>query len=221
MRNANDGISAIRIVDSALGTISGVLTRMAELSEQAANGVYSNQQRSALQGEFTALGSEIGRIASTTSFNDLNLLSNSNVIVFQIGLEAASTSRVSYEGIQGTLESLTLGSGQEVSYSLLGNSSEEAQYAARTALVAVTAAIEEVASRRGSVGAVESRLEVAIGNLRQARENFSQAESRIRDADIATESAELARLQILQQAGAAVALQANQQPALALRLLNS
>jgi flagellin len=95
----------------------------------------------------------------------------------------------------------------------------ESQSAARTALDAINAAIQSVNRNRGTLGAAESRLEVTINNLQVARENFQAAESRIRDVDVASESAELTRLNILQQAGAAVLAQANNQPQLALQLL--
>jgi hypothetical protein len=96
VRNANDGISTIGIADSALGEIGNVLARLAELSQQSANGVFSNNQRAALQNEFTALGSEIERIATTTEFNGVKLLSGGSELVLQVGFNSGSTSRVSY-----------------------------------------------------------------------------------------------------------------------------
>ncbi|RME58826.1 MAG: flagellin FliC [Candidatus Dadabacteria bacterium] len=221
IRNANDGISTIAIADSALGEIANVLSRLAELSEQSANGVFSSSQRSALQNEFEALASEIERIAITTEFNGVKLLSGSSNIVLQVGFDSQTTSQISYSGIEGTLASLGLASSGSSSliYSINGATSEAAQTAARLALDAVNNAIQTLASNRGVLGATESRLRVAINNLSVARENFAAAESRIRDADIAFEAAELTRLTILQQAGAAVLAQANQQPSLALNLL--
>src|SRR5690606_19134172 len=106
-----------------------------------------------------------------------------------------------------------------LSYSLNGVSLEEGQSSSRLALDAVNNAIQSLASTRGTLGAAQSRLQVAINNLSVARENFASAESRIRDVDVASEAAELTRLGILQQAGAAVLAQANQQPSLALSLL--
>jgi len=221
VRNANDGISTIAIADSALGEIGNVLSRLAELSEQSANGVFSPTQRSALQNEFTALGSEIERIAVTTEFNGVKLLSGGNELVLQVGFNSGSTSRVSYQGVQGTLAALGLAAigVSNLSYSLNGITISEGQSASRLALDAVNAAISSLAATRGVLGATESRLQVAINNLSVARENFLSAESRIRDVDVASEAAELTRLGILQQAGASVLAQANQQPSLALSLL--
>ncbi len=221
IRNANDGISTISIADSALDQISQVLTRLAELAEQSANGVFSAVQRSALSNEFLALASEIERIAVTTEFNGVKLLSGSNVVALQVGFNSNSNSQISYSGIQGTLESLGLagaGSSQLI-YSVNGTTIETGQSAARLALDAVKNAIGSVTAARGILGATDSRLRVTVDNLSVARENFASAESRIRDVDVAAEAAELTRLNILQQAGASVLAQANQQPTLALQLL--
>lgn len=221
IRNANDGISTIAIADSALGEIGGVLSRLAELAEQSANGVYSNTQRSALQNEFVALASEIERIASTTVFNGVALISGGATTTLQVGFSSASTSQIQFSGVQGTLSALGLAStgSSALAYSISAAGSEGAQSAARLALDAVNEAISSLAVQRGNLGATEARLSVAIKNLSVSRENFAAAESRIRDVDVASESAELTRLNILQQAGAAVLAQANQQPQLALSLL--
>jgi flagellin len=222
IRNANDGVSTIAIADGALDEIGGVLSRLAELAEQSANGVFSTTQRSALQNEFTALGSEIERIAHTTQFNGVKLLSGSSSITLQVGFDSASTSFISVQNVQGTLTSLGLASAgsSALTYSISGGSVDAGQSAARLALDAVNAAIGSLSTTRGTLGAAESRLRVAINNLSVARENFAAAESRIRDADVAADAAELTRVNILQQAGAAVLAQANQQPGIALSLLN-
>jgi flagellin len=221
IRNANDGISTIAIADSALGEIGNVLSRLGELAEQSANGVFSVTQRSALANEFVALSSEIERIATVTEFNGVKLLSGNNNLVLQVGFNSGSTSQISFQGVQGTLQALGLATaGSSVlSYSINGSTISEGQSASRLALDAINNAISSLASTRGTLGAVESRLNVAITSLTVARENFLAAESRIRDVDVATEAAELTRLGILQQAGAAVLAQANQQPSLALSLI--
>ena len=221
IRNANDGISTIAIADSALSEIGNVLTRLAELAEQSANGVFSTTQRSALSNEFVALGSEIERIANTTEFNGVRLLSGGGQLTLQVGFNSASTAQISFSGVQGTLAALGLAGANSsaLSFSINGSTIALGQDASRSALDAVRSAIGSLASTRGTLGATESRLQVTINNLQVARENFAAAESRIRDVDVATEAAELTRLGILQQAGASVLAQANQQPALALALL--
>lgn len=221
IRNASDGISIISISDQAIGQIGNVLSRLSELAQQSANGVYANTQRSALANEFNALISEIERIAFTTTFNGLRLLSGGGEVIFQVGFDGSSTSQVSYRGVAATLEALGLARAgtSTPTFSIIGTSDLESQSAARQALDAISQAIGSVNRNRGALGAAESRLEVTISNLQVARENFQAAESRIRDVDVAGEAAELTRLNILQQAGAAVLAQANSQPQLALQLL--
>jgi flagellin len=223
MRNANDGISVITIADQAVGQITTVLNRMAELAEQSSNGVIDNIQRSALQNEFSALTSEIERIAVTTKFNGLNLLKGGDDLTFQIGFDGGSTSQLTYGAVDVRLAGMGLAQvGSSTStFSIIGqsNSAVDSQTSARSALDAIQLAITSVNQKRGSLGALESRLEVTINNLQVARENFKAAESRIRDVDVATEAAELTRLNILQQAGAAVLAQANQAPQIAVQLL--
>lgn len=223
IRNANDGISIISIADQAIGQISNVLSRLAELAQQSANGVYSNMQRSALANEFQALTSEIERIAVTTEFNKLQLLSGGGEVVFQVGFDGSSTSQVSYNGVAATLESLGLANAgtSDVKISIIAATDLESQSASRMALDVINEAIASCSRNRGTLGAAEARLEVTISNLQVAKENFNAAESRIRDVDVAAEAAELTRLNILQQAGSAVLAQANAQPQLALQLLGS
>lgn len=222
IRNANDGVALISIADGALAEIGNVLARMAELSEQSANGVLAGGQRSALDNEFSALGSEIQRIALTTTFNGLNLLSGGATVQLQVGFNSSSNSQIGFSGVQGTLASLGLASGNssQLIYSLnAGGTITNGQNAALSALDAVKTAISSLTTNRGTLGAAESRLSVAINSLQVARENFTSAESQIRDVDVAEEAANLTRLTILQQAGSAVLAQANQQPSLALSLL--
>ena len=222
IRNANDGVSLISIADGALAEVGNVLSRMAELAEQSANGVLATTQRSALDNEFGALASEIQRIAVTTTFNGLNLLSGGATVQLQVGFNSTSNSQISFTGVQGTLASLGLSQNGQANliYSLNASGGTSAgQASALSALDAVKLAISSLTTNRGTLGAAESRLSVAVNSLQVARENFSSAESQIRDVDVAQEAANLTRLNILQQAGAAVLAQANQQPALALSLL--
>jgi flagellin len=179
-------------------------------------------QRSALQAEFATLGSEVERIAVTTTFNGVSLLSGSQQIAFQVGFDGASTSQIILDQAGGaTLQRLGLaGTGSSaLTYSLTGDSTDYAQSAARAALAAVSTAITSLNTLRGTLGTVEGRLQSAITNLTTSRENIQAAESRISDVDVAVEAAELTRLNILQQAGSAVLAQANQQPQLAVSLL--
>lgn len=221
IRNANDGVSLIAIGDAAFGEITNVLVRMAELAEQSANGVYTQSQRSPLEAEFAALGSEIERIAVTTTFNGIHLLSGVANIVLQVGITALESSRITVRGTEGTLQGIHLAAGgtSSLTYSIIANTNVESQAAARTALEAVYAAIQEVGVKRGTLGATENRLHASISNLTSTRQTLETASSRIQDVDVAEEVSKLVRLQILQQASAAILAQANLQPQLALRLL--
>lgn len=221
IRNASDGISIIAITDGAIASITSVLSRLAELAEQSANGVYDTGQRSALQLEFTALMSEAERIAQTTEFNGLKLLSGGGNVTFQVGFDGTSVSQVTYSGVQATLAAIGLARANTSTptYSINAETNIAAQSASRLALDAINSAIVSITRNRGTLGAAESRLDLTVRNLQVARENFQAAESRIRDADVAAEAAELTRLTILQQAGTAILAQANQQPQLALQLL--
>lgn len=221
LRNANDGLSLTNIAESAMDEIGNMLSRMAEVAEQSANGTYTNVQRSALSAEFLALGSEIERISKTTTFNNLTLLSNSSNISVQVGLDGTTNSRIIIAGVRSTLDSLGLAaSGSErMLYSIITISTDGSQDASANALSAVRNAIGSLSNTRGILGAAESRLTYAITNLAVAKENYMAAESRVRDADVAQETADMIRLQVLQQAGIAVLAQANLQPEIVLKLL--
>jgi flagellin len=208
IRNANDGISAISIGEKALGKAGDILTRLSELASQSATGLVTNVQRSAIQEEFQALVSEIDRISNSTTFNGVQLLSAGTTVSLQVGLDGTANSRIAFSTVDGSASGIGL-----------ANVAVSTADAAQSALGLITSAIELVVSRRGTLGSIESRLNTAIANLRVARENFAAAESRIRDTDVAEETANLTRATILQQTGVAVLAQANQQPSLAIQLL--
>ena len=171
--------------------------------------------------EFTALGSEIERIAQTTKFNNLTLLSNSRTIFAQVGFNSFSNSQLRIDAVSGTLESLSLAAAASsaLSYSIIAPTDDESCAAARTALEAVKTAIGEVSNRRGMLGASESRLGVAVNNLQSVRENMRSAESNVREIDTAQEIAKMLGQQIVQQSAAAMFAHANLQPGIALELL--
>ncbi len=208
-RNANDGISLAQTGEGALNETSSILTRLRELAIQAANGTVSGTDRNTLNDEFQALVSEIDRIASSTTFNGVGLLSASSSVSLQVGSgTTANTDTISVTLSSATasslgLSSLNIGSGGNVN----------------TAISAVDAAINSVASTRGDFGAIINRLNSVIANLGVQTENLSAAESRIRDVDVAQESAALTRNSILQQAAVSILAQANVQPQAALSLL--
>ena len=220
IRNTNDGISTIAIADGALGEVGNILSRLAELASQSANGTLSTTQRSVVANEFVALSSEIERIAAVTEFNGIRLLSGSSVVTIQVGTGSGVTSQIAYTNQLATLQGIGLGTaGGTLVYSINGATDAAAATAARLALDAVYSAIYSVGASRGVLGGIESRLSTAIAKLGVAKENLTASESRIRDVDVAEEAANLTRLNILQQAGTSVLAQANQLPSLALQLL--
>ncbi len=221
MRNANDGISLIAVADGAINQIVTIFNRLLELAQQSANAVYGPEQRSALQSEFVALTSEVERIAVTTEFNGFKILSGGGQIAFQVGFDGSSVSELSFSGIRATLSDLGIAqlNTSLPMYSLVGETSAEAQSASRLTVDALQSAVFQLNRNRGILGAAQSRLETAIRNLGVQRENFQSTEAGIMDVDAAEESANLTRLQTLQQAGTAILAQANLQPRTVLDLL--
>ncbi|MBW2056222.1 MAG: flagellin FliC [Deltaproteobacteria bacterium] len=205
VRNANDGVSMLQTAEGALNEISGMLTRMRELAEQAATGTVGTSQKGTLDQEFQALVSEINRIADATEFNGTKLINgalssgSATAATFQIGIgNNSSTDRLSI-GISG-MHAASIG---------LSGISISATANALTALAAVDTAIANVASQRGDIGAVQNRLESTIANLNISAENLTAAESQIRDVDMALEMANFTKNQIMTQAGTAMLAQAN------------
>ncbi len=209
-RNANDGISLVQTAEGALNEVSSILTRLRELSIQSANGSVSGQDQDTLNEEFTSLVSEVNRIGRSTEFNGVNVLDGSATTVsFQVGFGTTAgidTLSVTLSPTLSTtlaLDALDIGSA--------GNTT--------TAITNIDAAINTVSSLRGTLGATQNRLGSTIRNLAIQSENLSAAESRIRDVDVAFETAQLTRNSILQQASIAILAQTNAQPQAALSLL--
>ncbi len=206
-RNASDGISMIQTAEGAMDETNNMLVRMKELAEQSANGTLSDTERGFLSSEYRALHSEITRIADATKFNETSLLDGTLDVDIQIGLS---------DGTNDTLN-VTIGDVDAVALSLTASISTVGD--AQGALGTVTSAITTVATRRSDLGALQNRLESIVNNLDTVVENLTAAESRIRDADIAAETANLTKFSILTQAGVSILAQANQSPMVALSLL--
>ncbi len=209
-RNANDGISLVQTAEGALNEVSSILTRPRELSIQSANGSVSGADQDTLNEEFTSLVSEVNRIGRSTEFNGVNVLDGSSTTVsFQVGFGTTAgidTLAVTLSPTLSTtlaLDALDIGSA--------GNTT--------TAITNIDAAINTVSSLRGTLGATQNRLGSTIRNLAIQSENLQAAESRIRDVDVAFETAQLTRNSILQQASIAILAQTNAQPQAALSLL--
>ncbi len=209
-RNANDGISLVQVGEGALNEVSNILVRLRELAIQAANGATSTADKNTIKEEFDSLVNEINRIAQSTEFNGIKLLDGSaSTVTFQVGINTAAgidSLNVTLTPALSTtlgLSTVDVGSGGNTSF----------------AIAQIDSAVNAVSQLRGRFGSLQNRLQSTIANLGVASESLSAAESRIRDVDVAYETAELTRNNILQQASIAILAQANAQPQSALTLL--
>jgi flagellin len=210
-RNANDGISMAQTAEGALGSVSDILGRMRELAMQGSNGSLQSADRDYLNTEFNSLKAEVSRILTSTKFNGRQLLgAASSAVEFQVGIGNQASDRITLTFGGVALTALTT-----ASTTLSGNSAA----ASRSALDAIDNALKTVSTNRAKYGAAMNRLEITTSNLQTERLNISAANSRIKDVDVAEETASLARTQVLSQAGASILAQANQAPNTALGLL--
>ena len=200
IRNANDGISVIQTAESASKEVISILDRMRELAVQSSSETLEDGERSYIDSEFNQLSAEVERIAQSTEFNDIALSDGAtSQLAVQVGVDASSNSRVSIE--LGDLTASNLGV-DTTSVDLSKASS------AQSAITTIDAAIDSVNSIRASYGATQNRLESSINNMSNYVESLSAAASQIQDADYAHETAEMTRLQVMQQAGVAALGQA-------------
>ncbi len=202
IRNANDGISLSQVAEGGLNEVGNMLQRMRELAVQSANGTNSASDQDNLQAEFSALDSEIDRIATVTKFNGVAIIgADAAAFTFQVGANAGETMDITTTATAAT--ALDIGSGGD----------------ATAAITGIDAAIDAVTTQRSALGASQSRFSSAINNLQVGMENQTAARGRIVDADFAVETSNMTRAQILQQAGTAMVSQANSVPRGVLSLL--
>ncbi|ATY81685.1 flagellin A [Aeromonas veronii] len=235
-RNANDGISVAQTAEGAMDEITSMLQRMRTLSQQSANGSNNTDDRTALQQEYTQLITEINRVAKDTTFGGQNLLNGDYFGTFQVGADAGQTitfkmtSAFTLQGIaeatkgSATVQSVATADKYKVSKSATAVAttsvgSIQTASAAQLAMANLDFMIKVVDSKRAELGAVQNRFDSTIRNQANVSENVSAARSRIRDADFATETANLTKQNILQQAASTILSQANQRPQSALSLL--
>lgn len=213
-RNAQDGVSVIQIAEGALAEVSNILIRMRELGVQAASDTIGSQERKFLDVEFQQLLEEIDRIANSTEYNRVPLL-NGKASTFEIQVGTRNNPTIDrirvFDSSSADVNTVAIGIN-------LASVSEKAN--AQNSLASIDGALSSVTAIRAQFGAMQNRLQSVIGNLMIARENLSSANSRIRDADMAEESTELTKHNILMQSGVAVLGQANQTMKSALTLLS-
>ena len=207
-RNANDAISMLQTADGGMASQSDALQRMRELAILSRTDTYSTVQKLALNTEFAALRDQITTVATNTQWNGTTLLDGTTTsFEFQVGANAGDTLAVSI--VSGTL----------VGYGLTASTAISTASNASAALSLIDAALSALNSNRSTVGSVINRLTYAVDNLNNAIQNQSESRSKIADTDYANATSELARQQIIQQAGTAMLAQANQMPAMVLALL--
>jgi flagellin len=211
VRNANDAISLVQTAEGALDETTTALQRIRTLAVQSQNGINSSADRAALQQEVTALVAELSRIGTDTEFAGNALLSGGFSAQFQVGANAG-------QSISVNLSSAT---GAGFGASGLGVSTVDISTVsgASGALTAIDTAISSIGAQRAELGALQNRFQSTIRNLSNVSENLSGARSRIKDTDFASETAELTRNQIIQQASTSILAQSNQRPQSALSLL--
>ncbi|WP_421133866.1 flagellin [Alteromonas sp. A079] len=216
VRNANDAISLSQTAEGALSETTTALQRIRTLAIQSQNGINSSADRVALQKEVSALRTEISRIATTTQFAGVDVLSGAFSAKFLVGANAGQTISVNLSS-----QALTRAGVNGFSATGLGitDANVLTESSASSLLSAVDSAVSAVGGIRADLGALQNRFQSTIRNLSNISENVSAARSRIKDADFATETAELSRNQILQQASTTILAQANQRPQAALSLL--
>ncbi|MDF0666445.1 MAG: flagellin FliC [Nitrospira sp. LK70] len=209
VRNSSDGISLTQIADGAAATIGNLMARLRELASQSSSGTVGATERSYIDQEFVALRSEIDRIAQVTEFNGQALTSGSTIsFTMQVGFKSGTGNTLTMDLNQLTISALGISS---VNVSTAAN--------AQSALSNIDSAISAVATARAEYGSLQNRFEATIANLEVSSENLTAAESRIRDADIAYETSQFTKNQVLVQTGIAVLAQANTLPQQALALL--
>jgi flagellin len=210
-RNASDGISLVQVTEGGLNEVSNILIRLRELAVQAASDTIGDTERSFTDREFQSLKQEIQRISESTNFNGIPLLSGRELpIDIQVGIQNTSNDRLSYDTKFADARLQSLGLTENTVANKLG---------AQTTLGTVDEGLKRVNEVRSTLGAMQNRLASTINNLSIYDENLSAANSRIRDVDVAEESSELVKQNILQQAGVSVLSQANSSQQLALKLL--
>lgn len=215
VRNANDAISLVQTAEGALGETTVALQRIRQLAVQAQNGINSSSDRLALQKEVSALKTEITRISTDTQFNGVDILAGTFSASFLVGANSGQTisvnlSAANIQGVTGSFSAQGLSVGAATVATAAG---------ASAVLVSVDTALSAIGGARADLGALQNRFQSTIRNLSNITENVSSARSRIRDTDFASETAQLTRNQIIQQASTTVLSQANQRPQAALQLL--
>jgi len=212
-KNASTGVSLVQVAEGGLSEVGNILVRLRELAIQAASDTIGDKERSFINQEFQSLTQEVDRIANVTTFNGtplLNASGNKSVLEFQVGIRNDGADRINFNVGENDARAGALG---------IDGLKAESIDDARSSIDVVDSALSKVSETRARLGAMQNKLQSTSNNLAIAKENLVSARSRIADTDIAEETSNMVRSNILQQAGIAVLSQANQNPMTALKLL--
>lgn len=212
-RNANDGISFVQVAEGGVSEVGNILVRLRELSIQAASDTIGDRERGFIDKEYQSLKAEVDRIANSTNFNGTPLLngqSKKDNLEIQVGVRNAEADRINFNVAECNVRTDRIG---------ISDVSAKSIDDARDSIDKIDEAIAKVSGTRASLGAMQNKLQSSTNTIQITKENYSNARSRIADADLAEEATALTQRQILQNASVAVLSQANSTPQLALKLL--
>ena len=222
IRNANDAMSMVNTAEGALDEITAMMQRMRELAVQSGTGTTAAADRTYLNAEYVALRNEIDRIADNTQWNGRNILDGSagasvgkSTVAFQVGANENQTISTSFGNVNNTTGHMSALASTRLSAATIAS----AVTVASNAITRLDNTIADVSAQRATFGAISNRLTHAVDNLTNVKTNTEASRSRIMDTDYAAATSELARTQIIQQAGTAMLAQANQLPQTVLALL--
>jgi flagellin len=220
MRNTNDGISMIQTAEGSLDQLTNILIRVRELTVQAANDTYSTSDRSMIGTEMTELMDEYNRITSTSSFNDQSLLDATSTVSIQVGIDGSAANRIDFVLSDFATSGGAIASLGAVFTTITAGTSSTSVAVAQGNLDDLDKAITELSTRRATLGSLQNRFENALSEASSLSSNISASQSQIMDVDYASESANMTRFQIQQQAGVAALAQAKAIPQSIISLLN-
>ena len=220
MRNTNDGISLVQTAEGSLEQLTNILIRVRELSVQAANETYATSDRTMIGTELTSLMNEYNRITSTSSFNEQSLLDATVSVSIQVGMDGTAQDRITFALSGFATSGGAIASLATVFAAITAGTASSSVAVAQTNLDDIDASITALSTRRATLGALQNRFENALAEASTLNTNISASQSQIMDVDYASESANMTRFQIQQQAGVAALAQAKAMPQSIISLLN-
>jgi flagellin len=225
MRNTNDGISMVQTAEGSLEQLTNIMIRVRELTVQSANETYADSDRDMISTEMNQLLNEFERITAVSAFNGINLLNAtaSDTVRIQVGMDGGTNDRISFDLADFSTTNGAISGLSSVFAAITASATSDALHYASTAsanLANIDLAINDLSDRRATIGALQNRFENALAEASTLSQNMSASQSQILDVDYASESANMTRFQIQQQAGVAALAQAKAMPQSIISLLN-